>query len=124
MANNATSSINFYAGGRMLTSEYSESVNSNALRTDMTGGYAKQAKRASKQVKVCEATYFYTAAEFEAFKTWFKDTAADGVLFFNWNDPVSGNTIDARIVNGVYNAKPMNARMKHWNVVLQIESYT
>jgi hypothetical protein len=126
MANTATSSINFYSGGKCMSSQYSETVLPNVLRTEMTGGYAKQAKRGSKQVKTAEVVYLYNTTEFEAFKTWFRDTAKDGSLFFNWTAPESANNdiMDARIVNGVYSAQPVNARMNYWYVSMQIERYT
>ena len=126
MANTATSSINFYSGGKCMSSQYSETVVSNVLRTEMTGGYAKQAKKSSKQVKTRDVVYLYSTAEFEAFKLWFKNDAKDGSLFFNYTLPESANNdiIDARIVNGVYSAQPVNARMNYWYVTLQIESYT
>jgi hypothetical protein len=56
---------------------------------------------------------------------WFKDTAKDGSLFFNYTLPESANNdiIDARIMNGTYTAAPVNARMNYWYVTLQIESY-
>lgn len=109
-----------------MSSQYSETVTSNLLRTEMTGGYAKQAKRGSKQVKTTDCVYLYSTAEFEAFKIWFRDTAKDGSLFFNWTDPSSANNdiVDARIVNGVYSAAPVNARMNYWFVNLSIERYT
>jgi hypothetical protein len=125
-SNTATSSINFYAGGKCMSSQYSESVVSNVLRSEMTGGYAKQAKRASRQVKQRDVVYLYSTTEFDAFKTWFKDTAKDGSLFFNYTLPESANNdiIDARIMNGTYTAAPVNARMNFFYVTLQIESYT
>ena len=109
-----------------MSSQYSETVVSNVLRTEMTGGYAKQAKKSSKQVKTRDVVYLYSTAEFEAFKLWFKNDAKDGSLFFNYTLPESANNdiIDARIVNGVYSAQPVNARMNYWYVTLQIESYT
>jgi hypothetical protein len=92
----------------------------------MTGGYAKVAKKASRQVKNRDVSYLYSTSEFDAFKIWFKDTAKDGSLFFNYTLPESANNdiVDARISNGVYTAKPVGARMNYWIVELQIESYT
>lgn len=125
-ANTGTSSISFYSGGKCMSSQYSETVISNVLRTEMTGGYAKQARKSSKQVKTRDVVYLYSTAEFDAFKAWFKDTAKDGALFFNYTLPESANNdiADARIVSGVYQAAPVNARMNYWYVTMQIESYT
>jgi hypothetical protein len=125
MANTATSNIAFYSGGKCMSGQYAESVVPNILRTEMTGGYAKQARRSSKQVKNRELVYLYSTVEFDAFKAWFKDTAKDGALFFNFTLPESANNdvIDARISNGEYSATPVNARMNYWYVTLNIESY-
>jgi hypothetical protein len=126
MANTATSSINFYAGGKCMSAQYAETVVPNILRTEMTGGYAKQAKKSSRQVKTTEVVYLYSTTEFDAFKVWHKNTAKDGALFFNWTQPETANNdiCDARIVNGVYSASPVNARMNYWYVSMTIERYT
>lgn len=116
-------SINFYTGGKLLTGTVSEKPTSNIFRTQMEGGYAKQAKKNSKALVNRSVTYVYTAAEYEAFKTWFYNTAAHGSLFFNWLDPVDNVTKDTRIVNGEYEAAPVSPRMSHYTVAMTFESY-
>ena len=116
-------SINFYSGGKILTGEVVETANTNVYRTQMEGGYSKQAKRSHKSLVNRTVTYVYTAAEYESFKTWFYTTAANGALFFNWVDPVDNVTKDTRIVDGTYEASPASPRMSHWFVSMTFESY-
>lgn len=123
MANNGTSSITF-PGGRLMTGQYSEQIESNILRTQMESGLQKQAKKSGQARVTRDVVYLMSTTQYETFKTWFRTSAADGALFFNWDDPVSGNTIDARIVNGLYDTSPVNARFNFFYITLQIESYS
>lgn len=124
-ANTATANIAFPSIGKVIGAQYSESVVSNALRSEMTGGYSKVAKRSSKQIKNHKITYVFSAAEYDTFKYFFHTTAADGTLFFVWTDVASANNDikDARIVDGTYEAMPVNGAMRHWLVTLNIETY-
>jgi hypothetical protein len=115
--------INFYTGGTLMSRELSETANSNVLRTEMEGGYQKQAKKFSKSLLTRNVVYLFTNAEYAAFKTWFYTTAANGSLFFNWTDVVDNVTKDARIVNGVYEARPVAPSLSHWYVSFQLETY-
>ena len=115
--------INFYSGGKLMTRELSETATSNILRTEMEGGYQKQAKKFSKSILTRNVVYLFTSAEYSAFKTWFYTTAANGSLFFNWTDPVDSVTKDARIVEGVYESRPVSPTLAHWYVSFKIETY-
>ena len=43
---------------------------------------------------------------------------------FNYTDPMANNDIvDARIVEGVYQAAPVNARANFWYVTFTMEMY-
>lgn len=115
--------INFYTGGKLMTREFSETPTPNILRTEMEGGYQKQAKKNSKSLTVYNVTYLFTSAEYTAFKTWFYSTAANGSLFFNYTSPIDAVTRDSRIVGGAFDAKPVTPTMTHWYVSFQIEAY-
>ena len=123
MANTASQSIAFYAGGKAMTGTYTESIRSNVLRTQMEGGIEKTAKRFGKAQITHNITYLYDASEYAAFKTWFKDTAKYGALFFNWTNPITDDIVDARISDGTYQVAPVNARGNYFYVQLNIETY-
>lgn len=115
--------IDFYSGGILTGTSFALEQESNVLRTEMTAGPAKQAKRLAKNRTIYNVNYFYTAAELIAFRSWFNNTASSGAAFFNWDDPTDDVTKDARIVNGSFQAAPANGLMKHYNVSMQIEVY-
>lgn len=120
-ANTATAAIASFSGGRFMSGQYSESIQSKVLRTDMDAGLPKQAKRNTRQLFQRNMTYLFTDAEYAAFKAWHKNTAQYGAKWFVYVDPVSGDTIDARIVEGKYDAQPVNARMNNWFVTFILE---
>lgn len=95
----------------------------NVYRSTMENGRIKQSRRSQKQRIVRNVTYLATAAQYETFKTWFRNDAAFGAKYFNWNDPEDEVTKDARIVDGLYNAVPLNTRMHYYYINVQIETY-
>jgi hypothetical protein len=115
--------INFYTGGKLMTRDFSEVPTPNLIRTEMEGGYQKQAKKFAKSLTTYNVVYLFTNAEYALFKTWFYTTAANGSLFFNYTSPIDNVTRDSRIVNGVFEARVVNPTMTHWYVSFQIEAY-
>jgi len=115
--------IDFYTGGKLMTGQLSETHPSMLLRTTMENGIEKQTRRTTVKRTLRDVAYLFTAAEYEAFKTWFDETAKHGVLFFNWVDPIDNVTKDARIINGEYSTTPVTAHLTGYYVSFQIETY-
>jgi hypothetical protein len=116
-------SINFYSGGTLLTgNNYAKLPQPTMLRSEMESGPAKQRPSSSVLMVQHSVTYLYTNAEYTAFLSWYKTTAAFGALFFNWHDPTDGTTKDGRIVNGTISvAQPSSPSVTHWTVQMIIE---
>lgn len=123
MANTATQTVNFYAGGKPLHGTYTESIESNVFRTPMEGGIAKTAKKKGKTAVKHSMTYLYSTAELAAFKAWFKTTVHYGARFFNYPHPITDDIIDARIADGTYNVSPVNQRANYFYVQINFEVY-
>ena len=95
------------------------------LRTEFETGPPRQARVKSRTMKTRSVNLFIDSkANFLLFETWFDDELEQGALFFNMTDPVSGNTIEARFVGGVYTAQPMSAKLDLWQINCQIESWS
>lgn len=126
-ANNGTSTINFPSAnvGRFMSGQTQEQIVSNLLRSEMTSGFAKQAKRSTKMRVNRSVTYLMSTGEFDYFKDWHENTAMDGALMFNYTDPMTANNdiVDARIVEGVYQATPLNPRAHYLTVNFLMELY-
>lgn len=97
---------------------------SGIIRTEFENGPPRQARFKSRTMRTRAATLFIDSkTDFLAFETWFADDLEQGALFFNMTDPVSGSTIQARFVGGVYTAQPMSPTMEQWQINCQIESW-
>jgi hypothetical protein len=117
--------IDFYSGGLLLTgNNYSRIPQPAMLRTEMDSGPSKQRPSTSQAMMQNGVTYVFTYAEYNAFLTWYKTTAALGSLWFNWTDPMDGVTKSARILNGaITSATPQSASVSHWAVQFVLETY-
>ena len=98
---------------------------SGIMRTEFESGPPRQSRFKSRTMKTREATLFIeTKANFLAFETWFSEDLQQGALFFNMTDPVSGSTIEARFVGGVYVANSLSPSLEQWQVNCQIENWS
>ena len=111
-----------FPAGKITFSGYKQQRISNVIRSDMESGPAKQALRSSRDYIRFPVSYLFTKAEFVAFDTWVTDTIKI-VGTFDWVDPLSGSTLQARIVGGdISDARPLNPHLENWivNMVLEV----
>jgi len=80
---------------------YSESPNSNVLRSEMDGGLAKQRPRRTKPI-VTRAVKLRlrTKADKALFESWFRTAIFQGTGWFTFTDPVDGVVKQGRFVGG------------------------
>lgn len=115
----------FPAYAQILYKDYSQKKESALLRTEMDSGPPKQAKVRSKvMITRTVRIYLDSKANFNSFETWYADDLQMGSAWFDFVDPVSGSTIQARFKDGGYTAQPMSAAMENWEIAAQIESWT
>lgn len=114
----------FPSYAQILYNGYSQKKESALLRTEMDSGPPKQAMVKSK-VMIVRSVKIYLAskANFNSFETWYDTDLSNGALWFDFVDPVSGSTIQARFRDGGYTAQPMTPAMQDWEVSAQIESW-
>ena len=108
--------------GKLLASGYQETVRPNIYRTNMEGGTAKQAQRYSITFIERHVAYRFTAREYANFKMWFYETVKHGARWFNWLDPVDNKTKEARMVEGKWQANPIDAAHRLWTVSFILET--
>lgn len=78
-----------------------EQPSSVLVRSDMERGVAKQRRVAADAiVRVPLALLFRTSADAASFETWFYTAINAGADWFNWTDPRTGTTREARVVGG------------------------
>lgn len=114
-------------GGKLLLNGFREAPESAVIRSEMETGPAKQAKVRSRVITPRQVRYHMTPAERTAWETWFKGAECDyGVGWFDWVNPVTGNTIQARIQGGEYEFSAVSAGQGapiEWELSLTLESW-
>jgi len=99
-------------------------VDPGVLRTEMESGFSKQARLYSQPVFIRSFTYVFTAVQYDAFRTWWKDDIGLGSGWFDWIDPVDGVTKNVMMINGLFSALPVNlgdGSEPDWRVNFQLE---
>jgi hypothetical protein len=118
----ATSTFPSYA--KLLLNGYQQQRESALLRTEMESGPPRQAKIRSRVMLTRTVNiYLSTLANFQAFESWYANDLKLGSAWFNFPDPVSGATVQARFVGGGYTATPMAGGVSAWQVQAKIESW-
>lgn len=118
-----TASINFPSEPIFLSGSFTRRENSPVLRSVFEDGLVKQAARSSLRRVTYTVRYRVTADELEDWDDWFKNDAAQGAKFFNWTNPITQQSVVARIVNGLVNVGPITQKMDHYTLDMEIEEY-
>ena len=91
----------FPTGLRLEWRDIGDAPESVVERQAMERGVPKQRRMASDvRVEMAITIHFDTAAEIDAFETWFYTTINAGQDFFDMPHPRTGATLQARIVGG------------------------
>ena len=108
---------------RILLAGFAEQRQSALLRSDMESGPPKQAKVRSRVMVERSATLLFDSkADYLAFVEWFKTDLAEGALWFDFADPVSGTLKSARFVGGGLDAEPLDS-IRAWTIKTRIETW-
>lgn len=114
----------FPSYAKILFKDYSQIKESALIRTEMESGPPKQAKIKSKVMSVRSVKiYLSSKVDFQNFEDWYENDLQLGSAWFDFIDPVSGSTIQARFRDGGYTAIPIIADMNKWEIAAQIESW-
>ena len=109
----------------LLYSGYQKVRESSLMRTDMESGPPKQARVKSNVMEVHTVKiYLASKSDFQSFESWYINDISDGASWFNFVDPISGSTVQARFREGGYSASPMSAAMQDWEINAKIEVWS
>lgn len=110
---------------KILYSGYQKTRESALMRTDMESGPPKQARIKSNVMEVHSVKiYLASRADFQSFESWYADDISDGASWFDFTDPISNTTKQARFREGGYMAQPMTAEMEDWEISAKIEIWS
>lgn len=109
----------------ILYNGYNKKRESALLRSEMDSGPPKQARVRYTVMEVHSVKiYVSTNANFQAFETWYSVEINEGANWFDFTDPVTKTTKQARFKDGGYTATPMTADMENWEITAQIEIWS
>lgn len=115
----------FPSYAKILFRDYNKKRESSLLRSDMESGPPKQARYKYNVMEVHSVRiYLSSKANFQSFESWYKNDISDGSGWFNFTDPITGSTIQARFRDGGYTASPMLADLSKWEIGAQIETWS
>ncbi|MFZ9265055.1 MAG: hypothetical protein ACO222_07835 [Polynucleobacter sp.] len=104
-----------------LFGSFSESIGYNYLSSQMDAGPAKIRRRSSKANQM-SMTFMMSTSQLATLKT-FVDSTISGVARFYFDHPVTGSTIEVRIVpssdGALYSLSQANSG--YWNVSMTME---
>lgn len=114
----------FPSYAKLLHDPYDEQPESAVQRTDMESGPAKQSMIRSRAMVMRNVKYaFGSLADYQSFKTWFRNDVNRGSTWFDWRDPVDDTVKSARIPGGRLNPAKPNKRMDTWVLEFLIETW-
>jgi len=109
----------------VLFDGYAEQRESGIIRTEFESGPPRQSRFKSRVMKTRSVKLFVNSnADYQSFEQFVYDDLEQGSLFFNMTDPVKETTIEARLVGGVYSARPLSSSMSKWEISCEIESWS
>ena len=93
------------------------------VRSEMESGPPKQLQvRTRGMVQRSFRALLTTREDYLAFLSWFKVTIRAGADWFWFRDPVSKQTVEARIVNGLGQENPLiPGKISHWAIQVTLE---
>ena len=109
----------------ILIDSYSVNRESALLRSEMESGPPKQAKIKSRVMVTHNVKIFIdTKANYQSFQSWYANDISQGADWFDFVDPISGSTIQARFVGGELSSSPMTAALEQWTISAKLESWS
>ena len=113
----------FPAYAKLLSNGFAEQRESALLRTEMESGPPKQAKIKSRVMVTRPVTILLQSrADYQSFVEWFSTAINEGADWFDWRDPVSGATKQARFVGEGLEATASGA-LCLWSINAKLETW-
>ena len=83
----------------MLAEGFTKQPQSNVIRTNMDAGPRKARRRYTARTVNFTGRQIFDMAELAVFEQFYHNVLADGVLRFNFEDPVTGETSEFRFTS-------------------------
>jgi len=83
---------------RPLVNGFSETPQSNVIRSSMATGPAKQRRRFTAKIINYDMVFHMTAAQKATLDTFYETTLSDGITPFDFTHPISGATVSLRFM--------------------------
>jgi len=100
---------------------YTEAIQSAVIRST-TEGIIKQAVRYAVNYTNFSVVYLISSDELTTWRAWFEDDISRGADSFDWVHPTTGDTVDARIINGVWSLAVYSADVYELTMELEVLS--
>lgn len=119
-------------GARLSVAGWTEQAQSKVARTESDDGYVKQTRVRSRSLVVRQATVHFapankytpsTDAWKQQFQAWVENDLNGGAKWFDWTDPATGQSTQARIRDGVVAYRVVSERPRIWEATLELETY-
>jgi len=115
----------FPAYADVLLDGFSEQHESALIRTEMESGPPRQAKVRSRVLVTWPAVILVESkADYQSFMTWFKNDIAYGADWFDFANPVTGSTVQARFNGSGLTAQPIGKMDGPWRINTTIETWS
>lgn len=94
------------------------------LRTEMESGPPKQARISTRPMVTRPVRLIIDSkANYINFISWYSTDLSEGSSWFDFVDPVSNSTKQARFVSGDLKGVPVNPHLADWEVITNIETW-
>lgn len=94
------------------------------LRTEMESGPPKQSKNKSRVMLTRTINVqLNSLVDYNNFISWFTATINRGNDWFDWLDPVTNTTKQARIVGGIIDSESPRTIIKYWALTMKLETW-
>ena len=101
----------------LLASGFSKQPQSNVIRTEMDAGPKKTRRRYTARTVNYTGKQIFDYFELEVFEQFYRNELADGVLRFNFADPITEETAEFRFLSDY----KVTAIENHYEVSMQLE---
>lgn len=106
---------------RLIVAGYGEEADFGVIRTETDSGIAKQRARFSKPIVTRDAAVIVMSlADKRALDAWIGGDLRGGAAWFAWTEPLTGNSVQARLVSGKW--KWGEPQGPVWQATCQIET--
>jgi hypothetical protein len=110
-------------GTELQLNEFLESIRSNVFRTQFESGPPRQSRLFDGIIRIRDMVYIMTKEGFDEFSTTWFSSINDGADLFDWFDPNTQALVEVRMVNGIYEARPLSQNLTHYEVRFTVEQF-